>query len=150
MRAPRIYIDTSVVGGCLDDEFSIPSRALFEKARQGKALFLVSGLLMRELSKAPENVRRVLTGMPPSCVEVIADSVDARELREAYLKARVVGRASTNDAFHVALATVARADLVVSWNFKHVVHYDKIRMFNAVNLMRGYSAIEIRSPLEVV
>lgn len=36
MRAPRIYIDTSVVGGCLDDEFKTPSRALFEKARQGE------------------------------------------------------------------------------------------------------------------
>ncbi|MCK9460446.1 MAG: hypothetical protein M0R80_12475 [Proteobacteria bacterium] len=150
MRSPRIYIDTSVVGGCLDDEFKAPSRALFEKARQGKALLLVSGLLVRELSRAPESVRLVLAGLPSTCVEVIADSAEARALRDAYLKARVVGRASANDAFHVALATVARADLVVSWNFKHVVHYDKIRMFNAVNLMRGYTAIEIRSPLEVV
>ena len=51
---------------------------------------------------------------------------------------------------HVALATVSRADMVVSWNFKHIVHFDKIRGFNAVNLREGYLPIEIRSPKEVV
>jgi len=55
-----------------------------------------------------------------------------------------------NDAHHIALATVALADLVVSWNFKHIVHWDRIRLFNAVNLREGYSPIDIRSPREVV
>jgi hypothetical protein len=71
-------------------------------------------------------------------------------LRDAYLAAGVVGAASENDAHHVALAAVARADLIVSWNFKHIVHVDKIRRFNAVNLIEGYGMIDIRSPLEVV
>jgi hypothetical protein len=70
--------------------------------------------------------------------------------RDAYLAAGVVGAASERDAHHVALASVARADLIVSWNFKHIVHVDKIRMFNAVNLMQGYGLIDIRSPIEVV
>ena len=55
-----------------------------------------------------------------------------------------------NDAGHVAAATVAGADLIVSWNFRHIVHYDKIRAYNAVNLLHGYREIEIRSPLEVI
>ena len=50
----------------------------------------------------------------------------------------------------MSLATIARADLIVSWNFKHIVHVDKIKMFNAVNLMQGYGLIDIRGPLEVV
>jgi hypothetical protein len=54
------------------------------------------------------------------------------------------------DAHHVALATIAKADLIVSWNFKHIVHVDKIRAFQPVNLVQGYTSIDIRSPLEIV
>ena len=71
-------------------------------------------------------------------------------MRDAYVGAQVVGPSSRNDAHHVALATLARADLIVSWNFKHIVHIDRIRRFNAVNLMEGHPTIEIRSPREVV
>jgi len=150
MRIPRIYIDTSVVGGCLDEEFQDQSRALFDMAQDGKAVLLVSELLVRELARAPDDVRKVLADVSPRCVETISESDEAMELGNAYLETRVVGRASASDAFHVALATVARADILVSWNFKHLVHYDKIRMFGAVNLMRGYAVMEIRSPREVV
>ena len=61
-----------------------------------------------------------------------------------------IGETHGNDALHIALATVARVDMIVSWHFKHIVHFDKIRGFNAVNLREGYLPIEIRSPLEVV
>jgi hypothetical protein len=50
----------------------------------------------------------------------------------------------------VALATVAACAVLVSWNFKHIVHYDKIAWYNAVNTVEGYSAIAIHSPQEVV
>jgi len=50
---------------------------------------------------------------------------------------------------HIALATVAEVDVLVSWNFKHILHFNKIRMFNAVNLEQGYKQIQIFSPREV-
>ena len=51
---------------------------------------------------------------------------------------------------HIALATVADVDVVVSWNFRHVVRFEKIRrIFNAVNLELGYKPIQIYSPREV-
>jgi hypothetical protein len=71
-------------------------------------------------------------------------------LRDAYLRAEVLGGGSEKDAHHVALATVAKADIIVSWNFRHIVHFDKIRGFQSVNLREGYAALEIRSPKEVV
>jgi hypothetical protein len=83
-------------------------------------------------------------------VEAIADSEEVRRLRDLYLADRVVGPAQANDAHHVALATVAKADMIVSWNFKHVVHFEKIRGFNAVNIREGYAPIAIYSPPEVV
>jgi hypothetical protein len=54
------------------------------------------------------------------------------------------------DATHVALATISRADAIVSWNFRHIVHLDKMKLFNAVNLMNGYGVLTIVTPREVV
>jgi hypothetical protein len=61
-----------------------------------------------------------------------------------------VGPASFADAEHIACASVAAVDLIVSWNFRHIVHFDKIRGYHAVNLVNGYNAIPIYSPKEVV
>jgi len=74
---------------------------------------------------------------------------EAKELATLYLDGGILGRASAEDAFHVAIATVAGADLILSWNFKHIVNYERIRKFNAVNLMNGYKTLDIRSPWEM-
>ena len=54
------------------------------------------------------------------------------------------------DALHIAVATVARVDVLVSWNFKHIVNLRRIHAYNAVNLKRGYPLLEIRTPREVL
>jgi len=54
-----------------------------------------------------------------------------------------------NDGLHIAIATISNIDIIVSWNFKHIVHYDKIRLFNSVNIESGYKSIDIYSPMEV-
>ena len=150
MRVLRIYIDTSVIGGCLDVEFEEASNALLDLARNGAIVLVVSDVLLDELGRAPEEVRSLLVDVSAEHIEPISESDDSRQLRDAYLLAQVVGPGSKIDAHHVALATVARADLIVSWNFRHIVHVDKIRRFNAVNLMEGHTTIDIRSPREVV
>lgn len=150
MKTLRVYIDTSVVGGCLDEEFAHPSRTLIKMAREGRIALVVSDLLLVELQRAPAEVREIAARLFPVNVEQVTENEETRGLRDAYLKAGIVGTKHRNDAHHVALATVYRADLIVSWNFKHIVHYDKIRGFNAVNLMNDYSTIEIRSPREVI
>ena len=82
--------------------------------------------------------------------ERLPRSVEAERLRDAYLRAGVVTSVSSDDALHVAVATIARAEMIVSWNFKHIVHYEKIRGFNAINVLEGYGTVEIHSPLEVI
>lgn len=77
-------------------------------------------------------------------------SAEARELADAYIAHGVVGPGSFVDALHVALATVSSVDVLVSWNFKHIVNLGRIRLFNAVNLEQGYGLIEIRTPKEVL
>ncbi len=150
MKRLRIYADTSVFGGCFDEEFAEESSALFDEIRAGKFLLVISLTTVRELSRAPEEVRRVLAELPPECVEVIDDSEEIARLRDSYLAAGVVGLASKADAEHIAAASVADVDIVVSWNFKHIVHYDKISGYQAVNLLNGYKPIRIHSPAEVI
>jgi len=150
MKRLRIYADTSVIGGCLDAEFEVESRRLLELARQGTLTLLVSDLLLEELALAPESVQAHLAAVPTASLEPLMRTPESARLRDAYVDAGVLPATSSNDAHHVALATVARADLLVSWNFKHLVHFDKMRGFNAVNLREGYGPIEIHSPKEVV
>ncbi|MBI4483151.1 MAG: PIN domain protein [Acidobacteria bacterium] len=146
---PRIYVDTSVLGGCEDAEFRESSRHLLDAFVRSRAVMVVSDLTLRELARAPDPVRRVLTAVPPENIESIGVTTEADELAQAYLAERVVNSTMAVDALHIALATVARVDVLVSWNFRHIVNLEKIHAFNAVNLKRGYPILEIRSPLEV-
>ena len=150
MHRQRIYVDTSVVGGCLDREFSAESAALMEMARRNEIVLLLSDLLFQELEDAPRDVMAIVKELPPDSYVLVDTNDEAEFLQERYLEAGILGETWQDDALHVAIATVARADLIVSWNFKHIVQVGKIRRFNAVNLTHGYQAIDIRSPREVV
>ncbi len=150
MHRQRIYVDTSVVGGYWDEEFALESRALIEMAQRGDVTLLLSDLLFQELEEAPPEVLAVVTDLPLDSYTIVATTDEVEFLRQEYLSAEILSPAWEDDALHVAIATVHNADLIVSWNFKHIVHVDKIRRFNAVNLVQGYQAVDIRSPKEVV
>ncbi len=150
MRKDRVYVDTSVIGGCCDPEFAEWSLAVIAMAKNGDIVLLVSDLLAEELQEAPEEVRAVLPGIPASSQVPIRANEETTALLTVYLKEKIVGRRYTTDAHHVAMASVHRASVLLSWNFKHIVHLDKIRKFNAVNMLLGYPAIEIRTPREYV
>jgi hypothetical protein len=149
-RALRVYVDTSVIGGCLDEEFRVPSLRLFAHSRAGRAILVVSDTTLAELASAPQPVRNVIEDLPPECLELVEQDVESERLAEEYIRQAVVTRRMLADAQHIALATVARVDVLVSWNFRHIVNLDRIHGFNAVNLRAGYPMLEIRSPLEVL
>ena len=146
MPRKRIYVNTSVFGGTEDEEFSEASREFFRRAREGITPVLVSPVTVDELEESPPKVREVMPGLPPEAIEQVSIDSEVQELAQAYVAAGVLGEGWMDDALHVAAATVRGADLIVSWNFRHFVNYDRIRKFNAVNLMKGYHAIDIRRP----
>lgn len=150
MRKLRVYADTSVFGGCFDEEFADDSRAFFSEIGAGRFTLVVSSVTLRELVDAPENVRHVLATLPPEHVERLRDCPEVVELREAYVEAGGIGRASREDAGHVAAASVADADMIVSWNSKHIVHFEKISGYHGVNLIRRYRPVSIHPPKEVI
>ena len=149
MKPLRIYVDTSVIGGCLDVEFAAESQQLIEAIRNNKAIMLLSNLILDELANAPLDVRNILTLISNDVIENVPLTEEIITLRNAYLTAGVVTSKSINDATHVAAATVARADAIVSWNFKHIVRLDKMKAYNQINLLNGYGILTIISPKEV-
>lgn len=147
---PRVYIDTSVIGGCIDDEFAIWSNSLFDEFRNGVKIAVVSDLTRRELEAAPSNVKKILSTISGTHIESVFLSGEAERLALNYLKNKVVASKHLADAQHIAIASVERVDVLVSWNFKQIVNLDRIHAFNAVNIKLGYPILEIRSPMEVL
>jgi len=150
MLKTRIYVDTSVIGGCLDDEFKEHSTRLFNEAEFGKKTLIISDLVLLELEGAPEDVRGVLDNISDESKEYVFLNEESIELANAYLLNGVIAEGSISDARHIAIATVERVDVLVSWNFKHIVNLSRIHLINSVNLKLGYPILEIRSPREVV
>jgi hypothetical protein len=146
----RVYTDTSVIGGCADVEFADESLRFMELARSGRLTLLVSDVVVRELSDAPQVVSQMLRDLPDTALEVVPLTEEVMQLRDAYLAAGIVGPKWMDDATHVAAATVAQADASVSWNFKHIVRLDKIKAYNDVNRKMGFGELTILSPKEVV
>jgi hypothetical protein len=149
MSAIRVYADTSVFGGVFDDEFAEASAAFFEAVRAGRFTLVVSALIWDELEDAPQEVRD-LFGALRAFAEVVDPDAEAITLQRAYIDAGILGPNWETDALHVALATVSGCRMIVSWNFKHIVHYRKIPMYNGVNLVHGYPPVGIHTPREVI
>ena len=146
----RAYVDTSVFGGVRDVEFAEVTKRFFEQVRRGAFVVLVSRLTTDELEEAPDEVSQLMRGLSPDQVEPVALNEEVRTLAEEYVKAGVLGEASIDDATHVAAATVAGADLILSWNFRHIVNFQRICGFNSVNTRNGYRSMVILSPREVI
>lgn len=145
----RVYTDTSVIGGCLDVEFQAASVRLLHKFQSGEALIVLSDLTLLELAKAPRKVRDVLNRIPEEHREYVRLTAEAKQLAELYVREGVLGSGKLVDAQHIAVATVSRVHVLVSWNFQHIVNLDRIRGYNSINVREGYPVLEIRSPWEV-
>ena len=146
----RVYVDTSVIGGCLDAEFQEWSLRLMGEFRRGRKRLVLSELTLRELEQAPARVRRIVADLPAECCDILPVADEALVLADADVREGVVSADYLADAQHIALASVARVDVLVSWNFKHIVNLNRIRLYNAANLRQGYGLIDIRSPREVL
>ncbi|CAN2042441.1 PIN domain-containing protein [Candidatus Magnetomoraceae bacterium gMMP-15] len=149
MKIQRIYTDTSVIGGCFDEEFLLWSNGLMKDFSLGNFKPVVSEIVSAEIEEAPEHVKKQyakLLSLNPEVLEVAEESL---ELAEAYQLKNILTPKFYDDGLHIALASVSEVDVLVSWNFKHIVHFDKIRLFNAVNLELGYKQLQIYSPREV-
>lgn len=149
MRVQKVYIDTSVIGGYFDKEFDVATRRFFDEVKKGEYKVVISNVTEGELLNAPERVKSLLNVLDID-YEVIKLTDDVVSLALEYIRENVVGQTSYDDCLHIAIATVSRLDLLVSWNFKHIVNIKRIRGYNGINIKNGYPSIEIRSPKDLI
>lgn len=149
MKIPTLYLDTSVIGGYFDDEWRDATRELWRQMRAGKFRFVTSSVTLDEVNTAPENVRGLFAStFPPE--GILDPGEESETLAAVYIEHHVLPPKFTDDARHVAICTVAETELLVSWNFRHLVNVEREKGFNAVNLLQGYRTIRIVNPLQLI
>jgi predicted nucleic acid-binding protein len=149
MKLQKIYLDTSVIGGCFDAEFALWSNGLISDIANGLFAAATSDIVSAELFYAPGEVKEKYQKFMQFHPDILEVNSNVEMLTDAYIGHRILSEKFKNDMLHIALASVHNIDILVSWNFKHIVHYDKIAKFNAVNLEFGFRQLMILSPREV-
>lgn len=90
-----------------------------------------------ELELAPKRVRELVRWMDKDNIEFVLETVGAVELVAESISEKVVRQTSYSDCLHIALATINQLDLLISWNFKHIVNVRRIRGYNSINIKNG-------------
>jgi len=142
-------MDTSVIGGCLDINFAPWSKGLMKDFRLGNYKPVISELVAAEVDDAPNLIKQQYFELLELEPEYLYITEEALQLADIYQLRKILTPNFYADGLHIALATISEVDVLVSWNFRHIVHFNKIRLFNSANLEMGYKAIEIFSPREV-
>ena len=138
MHKQRIYIDTSVIGGCFDEEFSEWSNKLFDEFINASKIAVISKVTSEELDSAPSIVQEKIKLIKLENIEYLPENNDAEFLARKYIEAKAVSVNFYEDALHIAYATCNNVDVLVSWNFKHIVNFERIKKYNSINIYYGY------------
>ena len=116
----------------------------------GQIKCVYSNLTESELTNSPERVRNFFENVKDEFKEKIFVTPEGLRLAQTYVDEKVVGETSLDDCIHIATATLNKVDMLLSWNFKHIVNIYRIRGYNSINLRLGYPTLEIHSPKEIV
>jgi predicted nucleic acid-binding protein len=147
--AIRVYADTSVFGGVFDPEFAEASRRFFDLVASQTLKLVTSSVVAREIERAPAQVQSAFRASLVGA-EVLRMNEAAVQLAASYVEAGILSARSADDSLHVALASIGRCDIIVRWNFRDIVRFAKIPLYNEVNGRFGFGSIAIHSPHEVV
>lgn len=146
----KLYLDTSVYGGYFDEEFSEWTKPFFEQARAGKFQIILSDVTLGELEKAPDSVRELPGTIPDQYLDLVSITPEQLELADNYVEQGALTSKFHSDAQHIAISTILKVDSLVSWNFKHMVNFFRIKQYNSINIKYGFSTIDIRTPKEFI
>jgi hypothetical protein len=146
----RLYLDTSVVSARVDNRLPERMQATGEFwGRLADYEVAVSELTVREINATVDPALRQEMQRFIREFEVLSIGPDSRGLSQEYVRRGVFSPATLDDALHVALAVVSRRDVLVSWNFRHLVNRRRRALINEVNIQLGFPTIEIVAPPEL-
>ncbi len=145
-RKLRVYADTSVIGGCEDEEFRTASRRLMDRVAGGEITLVVSSVMLEELDGAPKAVQDAFFSLPPEATERVQLTAEARALADHYIASGALTEKMRADALHIAIASTTGVDALVSWNFRDIVNERRMRQYDRVNRNLGYRSVGICTP----
>ncbi len=154
MSKLKIYLETTILNFYFADDAPdkrLDTIKLFEEITQGKYEAYTSYAVIDEINKASEQVReRLLSLLVKYNITILDEGSDVDKLTDLYVTEGVIPLKYRNDAVHIAMATITGMDIILSWNFKHIVKRKTILMTNLINTREGYKNIDFYSPSEVI
>jgi predicted nucleic acid-binding protein len=154
MKKLKLYLDTSVLNFYYADdspEEKIITQELFREIKDGSYTAYISSIVLEEVSRASKQKQKELLSLIDE-FGLIAFEIDEEieNLAGLYIKHNIIPQKYEGDAVHIAVAVVNALDVIVSWNFEHIVKLKTKIHVNGINKMEGYKEIEIYSPMEVI
>ena len=154
MRTPKIYLETTIFNFPFADDapqYKADTLKLFEEIREGKFKSYTSGYVIQELEAATDTLRENrLQLIDEYDIDVIPINDEAERLANLYIEEGVIRAKYGTDATHIAVATIAGLDFIVSLNFKHIVKRKTKVETRLINIREGYGHIDIHTPAEVI
>jgi predicted nucleic acid-binding protein len=150
MKKLRIYLDTSVISHL--DAPDVPDKEadtqrLWEDIKAGKYEVVISDLTLVEMRNCPEPKRSFMREAITKISSVHVDRSDeSQHLSDLYVKIGGLPQRSRDDATHIGIATACGCDIILSWNFRHIVNFRAMKAVDVINIMEGYRLLKILSP----
>lgn len=150
MKKLKIYLDTSVYSALYDERNlnrQKQTKNFWNYVKNYELFFSdinldeINGITNQELKNKLKNLLKNGTK--------IESTPEVKELTEIYIKEGIIPKKYENDAIHIALTTVYSIEILISWNFKHIVKRKTRIGVNLINLKEGYKSIEILAPPEL-
>ena len=153
-RIPTIYLETTIFNFPFANDapqYQADTLKLFEEIKNGKFKPFTSVYVKQELEAAPESMRKErLQLIQEYKVEVLQANKEAERLAKLYIKEKIIPGRYLTDAFHIAAATVAGMDYIISLNFRHIVKHKTIFETEVINTREGFKRVFIHTPAEVI
>ena len=151
MNKTKIYLDTSVISYLEQtdspEQMKI-TRDVWDSFKTGKYDIYISDVLIKELSNCKDQEKRknLLSHLLEIDYTVVNVTKEAFDFAEHISDFGILKKRSFDDCQHIAAAIISNCDVIISWNFKHIVNYDTIKGIKILTTMEGYKDISIYSP----
>jgi hypothetical protein len=149
MERSRIYVETSVLGGCFDPEFRYWTHGLIEDFRKGTFQPVMSDIVASEVLELHESIRGIHRELLALGAQEVGVTLAALDLRRAYQERVTLAPNFQNDLLHLAVASLADVDVTVSWGLPRVISLDQLIALNTINQELGHRPVALSLPREV-
>ena len=155
MKKLKIYLDTSFIGYLYQPtkpKEEAETHEVLKKIKKGEYEAYISDVVIKETLRTGDNeVKAILLGFLAEIdYKLVETSDEAREIAEMVKILGILTEKSNDDCLHIGNAVANECDVLVSWNFKHLVNINTIRRVRAISDLKGYKTLNIVQPAMLI